>query len=133
VSTVSRLDAALLATGFPYDRRSNAGFYLAFFEAALRRSRDVRRAGSAALDLCWIACGRLDGYWEWKLRPWDTAAGRLIVREAGGRATTFSGDTHRLDGPETAASNGAIHAELVAMLREVRRELGAKGPASGHL
>jgi myo-inositol-1(or 4)-monophosphatase len=131
VSTVPTLDAALLATGFPYDRRSNAPFYLAFFETALRRSRDVRRAGSAALDLCWVACGRLDGYWEWKLRPWDTAAGRLIVREAGGSATTFSGEPHRLDGLETAASNGVIHGELVAMLSDVRLRLGTEGAADG--
>jgi myo-inositol-1(or 4)-monophosphatase len=124
VSSTATLDAALLATGFPYDRRRHAGFYLAFFEAAMRRSQGVRRGGSAALDLCWVGCGRLDGFWEWKLKPWDTAAGRLVVREAGGRTTTFAGAAHRLDGFETAASNGAIHDELIALLREVRGRLG---------
>jgi len=127
VSSTTTLGRALLATGFPYDRREQAPFYLAFFEAAMRRAQGVRRGGSAALDLCWVACGRLDGFWEWKLKPWDTAAGRLIVAEAGGRASTFAGARHRLDGPETAASNGAIHDELLAMLGEVRRELEAQG------
>jgi myo-inositol-1(or 4)-monophosphatase len=131
VSSAPTLATALLATGFPYDRRQGAAFYLAFVEAALRRSRDVRRAGSAALDLCWVGCGRLDGFWEWKLQPWDTAAGRLVVDEAGGRVTTFSGAVHRLDGPETAASNGAIHDELLALLGEVRRRMDEKDARDG--
>jgi len=128
VSTESVLDRAMLGTGFPYDRRQHADFYLAFVREGLRRSQGVRRAGSAALDLCWLACGRLDAFWEWKLRPWDTAAGRLIAEEAGGRVTDFAGGPHRLDGEETAASNGPLHEELVAMLRDVRTRLGREQP-----
>jgi myo-inositol-1(or 4)-monophosphatase len=120
VSAVNALGGALLATGFPYDRRQHAEFYLAFWLEALRRAQGVRRAGAAALDLCWVACGRLDGFWEWKLHPWDVAAGRLIVEEAGGRVSDFSGGTHHLAGEETAASNGLLHAELLAMLTAVR-------------
>lgn len=83
-STVDDLDKALLATGFPYDRRDNADFYLRYFTAFLTRCQGIRRNGSAALDLCYVACGRIDGYWELKLKPWDIAAGSLIIAEAGG-------------------------------------------------
>jgi myo-inositol-1(or 4)-monophosphatase len=123
VSDTSRLERALLGTGFPYDRRQHTAFYLAFLAEGMRRAQGVRRAGSAALDLCYVASGRLDAFWEWKLRPWDTAAGRLIVEEAGGRVTDFAGGPHRLAGEETAASNTLLHAELVDMLAHVRCEL----------
>jgi myo-inositol-1(or 4)-monophosphatase len=83
-------------------------------------ARDPPR-GSAALDLCYVACGRLDAFWEWKLKPWDVAAGRLIVEEAGGRVSDFSAAPHRLDGDETAASNGHLHAQLLDMLARGRR------------
>lgn len=128
VSETRPLDHALLGTGFPYDRREHVEFYLAFWQEALRRAQGVRRAGSAALDLCWLACGRLDGFWEWKLRPWDTAAGRLVVEEAGGRVTNFSGGPHELAGEETAASNTLLHGELVRMLADVRLRLGKDRP-----
>ena len=121
VSPTTDLGRALLATGFPYDRRRRAGFYLAFVEAALTRAQCVRRGGSAALDLCYVAAGRLDGFWEWKLQPWDTAAGRLIVEEAGGRVSDFAGAPHDLAGTETAGSNGALHEALLAMLAEAGR------------
>ena len=85
VSLISELNTALLGTGFPYDRREKPGFYLAFFKAFMTRCQGIRRTGSAALDLCYVACGRLDGFWELKLKPWDIAAGSLIVAEAGGR------------------------------------------------
>ena len=124
VSPTAELGRALLATGFPYDRRRRAGFYLAFVEAALTRAQCVRRAGSAALDLCYVAAGRLDGFWEWKLQPWDTAAGRLIVEEAGGRVTDFAGAPHELTGSQTAASNGTLHEALTAMLAEAGRGRG---------
>jgi myo-inositol-1(or 4)-monophosphatase len=127
VSPVTTLSAALLATGFPYDRRQHAEFYLDFWLDAIRRVQGIRRGGSAALDLCWLACGRLDGFWEWKLKPWDTAAGRLVVEEAGGRVTDFSGAVHRLDGDETAASNGHLHAELLAMLSTTRARQALPG------
>jgi myo-inositol-1(or 4)-monophosphatase len=120
VSPTTELGRALLATGFPYDRGRRAAEYVAFVAEALRRAQDVRRGGSAALDLCWVACGRVDGFWEWKLKPWDVAAGRLIVEEAGGRVTEFAGGPHRLSADETAASNGRVHDALLAMIADVR-------------
>ena len=84
------------------------------------RSHGIRRAGSAALDLCAVACGRLDGFWEWKLKPWDTAAGAVIIREAGGMVTNFSGALFDLFGEQTLASNGKLHAEMVAVLHAER-------------
>ena len=105
------LDKALLATGFPYDQREEADFTLSFFKAFMTRSQGIRRNGSAALDLCYVACGRIDGFWEMKLRPWDTAAGALIV-EAGGRLSDLAGNKFSIWGKETP-SNGAIHDELV--------------------
>ena len=120
VSAVTELDHALLATGFPYDRRENADYYLTFFKAFLTRSQGIRRAGAAALDLCYLACGRIDGFWELKLRPWDVAAGALIVAESGGRLTEFSGNEFSIRGSETLASNGAIHDEMIAVLRQIR-------------
>ncbi|HJQ83227.1 MAG TPA: inositol monophosphatase family protein [Candidatus Binatia bacterium] len=123
VSTVTRLEQALLGTGFPYDRRLNADFYVAFVAEAMRRSQGIRRGGSAALDLCWLACGRLDAFWEWKLKPWDVAAGRLVVEEAGGRVSDFSAGPHRLSAEETAATNGRLHDQLLAMIADVRRSV----------
>ena len=116
VSDTAMLERALVATGFPYDRRQHGRFYLGFWEAVMARAQDVRRGGSAALDLCYVACGRLDAFWEWKLQPWDTAAGRLIVEEAGGRVTDFAARPHRLAGDQTAASNGRLHDDLLRVL-----------------
>jgi myo-inositol-1(or 4)-monophosphatase len=116
VSKVLDLDQALLATGFPYDRRARVDFYLTFLADFIRRAVDVRRAGSAALDLCYVACGRFDGFWEWKLHPWDTAAGTLIVREAGGTVSDLRGGPFDLYGDQTLASNGLVHAAMVAVL-----------------
>ncbi|HLK12044.1 MAG TPA: inositol monophosphatase family protein [Candidatus Binatia bacterium] len=124
VSSVATLDRALMATGFPYDRRHHAAYYLAYVQSALERTQGLRRAGSAALDLCWVACGRLDGFWEWKLQPWDTAAGRLVVEEAGGAVSDVAGGPLTLAGPEIVASNGLLHGELLAMLRQVRARVG---------
>ena len=90
VSRETAFDRALLATGFAYDKRENDD-NLTEFRAVLKSARELRRDGSASLDLCYVACGRLDGYWEHKLKPWDVAAGGLIVREAGGRVTDRSG------------------------------------------
>lgn len=112
VSSVQELDKALLATGFPYDRREKADFYLSFFKAFMTRCQGIRRNGSAALDLCYVACGRLDGFWELKLKPWDVAAGCLIVVEAAGRLSDFSGDKFSISSNETLASNGFIHDEM---------------------
>jgi myo-inositol-1(or 4)-monophosphatase len=115
ISGVSELDKALLATGFPYDQRENAEYYLSFFKAFMTRAQGIRRNGSAALDLCYVACGRIDGFWELKLRPWDTAAGALIVEEAGGRLSDLSGNLFSIWGEETLASNAAVHEEMVSV------------------
>ncbi len=120
VSPIGELGAALLATGTPYDRRQRADLYLGVIKAFMLRAQGIRRAGSAALDLCWTACGRVDGYWEWRLKPWDIAAGALIVREAGGRVSDFRGGPHDLHGDETLASNAALHGEMLAVLRETK-------------
>jgi len=116
-SVANELDKAFLATGFPYDRRENPDFHLSFFKAFFSRCQEIRRAGSAALDLCYVASGRLDGFWELKLKPWDIAAGALIVAEAGGSLSDFSGKEFSISGDETLASNGIIHAEMVQVMR----------------
>ena len=116
-SEVAVLDNALLGTGFPYDRKEKADFYLGFFRSFMLSCQGIRRAGSAALDLCYVASGRLDGFWEFKLRAWDTAAGSLIVREAGGTVTDFSGKEFSIWGEQTLASNGRIHAEMLAVIQ----------------
>jgi myo-inositol-1(or 4)-monophosphatase len=119
-SKVSEVNQALLATGFPYDRREKASFYLAFLKAFLISSQGIRRNGSAALDLCYVACGRLDGYWEFGLHSWDTAAASLIVKEAGGVISDFEGNAFSIWGQETLGSNGLIHTEMRHIIREVK-------------
>jgi len=116
VSNTGELGEALVATGFPYDRRVHLEFYLGFFSDFVRRTQGVRRNGSAALDLCYVACGRLDAFWEWKLKPWDTAAGALIVREAGGRVSDFRGGPFDPHGEQTLASNGLLHDAMTRTL-----------------
>jgi myo-inositol-1(or 4)-monophosphatase len=113
------LEHALVLTGFPYDRRKRSAFYLRFYQAFMIRTQGVRRCGSAALDLCYVACGRADGFWEWRLHPWDTAAGSLIVEEAGGRMSDFSGGPFDVTGEQTLASNGLLHREMVEVLQQV--------------
>ena len=109
VSATPALDRALLATGFPYDRRERRNFYFTFWEAFMMRTQGVRRTGSAALDLCYVACGRVDGFWEFGLRPWDVAAGALIVSEAGGRVTNLDGSALDLEARKILASNRRLH------------------------
>ena len=116
VSAVDDLNRALLATGFPYDRRVHADFYLSVMAEFMRWGQDVRRAGSAALDLCYVACGRFDGFWEFKLKPWDIAAAALIICEAGGMVSDFRGGTFDLYGEQTLASNGHLHAAMISVL-----------------
>jgi myo-inositol-1(or 4)-monophosphatase len=116
VSKVDDLDKSLLATGFPYDRREHADYYLSFFKAFMTRCQGIRRNGSAALDLCYVACGRIDGFWELKLKPWDTAAGALIVAEAGGRLSDFSGNPSSIWGSETLAASPLIHDEMIRVM-----------------
>ena len=118
VSKVATLDASLLATGFPYDIRTSAQNNLDYFRAFALRTQAVRRAGSAALDLCYVAAGRFDGFWELKLSPWDCAAGYLIVREAGGRVTDFRGAEGAIYDGNVVASNGRVHDEMLQVLRE---------------
>lgn len=121
VSNVGDLDRSLLATGFPYDIRDSPVNNLDHFRNFCLRAQAVRRCGSAALDLCYLACGRFDGFWELKLKPWDVAAGGLIVLEAGGRVSDLDGREFRIDGGETVASNGLIHEAMLEVLKLGRR------------
>jgi myo-inositol-1(or 4)-monophosphatase len=117
VSTTDRLINALLCTGFPYDVRESAENNLNHFNNFIMEARAIRRDGSAALDLCYMAAGRFDGFWELKLNPWDVAAGKLIVEEAGGLVTDFRGKALDVNGKETIATNGRIHEEMIGVLR----------------
>ncbi len=116
VSSVDRLDAALLATGFPYDIRERLPETLGRLGRIMGVAQGVRRAGSAALDLCYVASGRLDGFFEENLKPWDTAAGVLLVREAGGRVSTFNGESYELTSRNILASNGLIHKKIIEIM-----------------
>lgn len=116
VSEATTVATSLLATGFAYDVRDSERDNLAHFARAVKHAGGVRRDGSAAIDLCYVACGRFDGYWELKLHPWDVAAGILIAEEAGGRVTDLAGAPAPSSGAEIAATNGAIHAELLRVL-----------------
>jgi len=118
VSAGADLSQSLLATGFPYDVRTNPRNNFAQFQQFSLRSQAVRRAGAAALDCVWVAAGRLEGYWEFRVKPWDVGAGALIVREAGGRATTIDGDENFLSDDSILASNGRIHDQMLRVLRE---------------
>lgn len=118
VSGVERLESAFLATGFPYDRRTVPDNNVARLDHFVRRSLGARRAGAAVLDLAYVACGRFDGFWEIRLKPWDVGAGVLLVREAGGRATNFEGGPDCVSGEFIVASNGRIHDEMLRVIRE---------------
>ncbi len=118
ISGIDSLDRSLLATGFPYDVRSSKNNNLGHFSDFAVRTQAIRRAGSAALDLCYVACGRFDGFWELKLKPWDTAASTLIVKEAGGTVTDFKGRPFSLYSGECLASNGLIHREMINVLKK---------------
>ena len=124
VSAEGDLGDALLGTGFPYDIRTNPRNNLKQFADLCRQARAVRRPGSAALDLCYVAAGRLDGFWELSLAPWDMAAGALIVEEAGGRVSRADGGAFEICCGEVVATNGKIHGALVAALRESLRAGG---------
>jgi len=118
VSATARLTDCLVGTGFPsHKRHKNPNIH--FYHQITLKTHGVRRAGSAALDLCNVACGRFDGFWEFNLNPWDTAAGVLIVEEAGGRLTNFAGGAFELDSRETLASNGLVHDALVHEFQEI--------------
>jgi myo-inositol-1(or 4)-monophosphatase len=118
VSKIAQLKECLVATGFPsHKRHKNPNIY--FYHQITLRTHGVRRAGSAALDLCNVASGRFDGFWEFNLNPWDTAAGVLIVEEAGGKVSRFDGSPFELDSRETLASNGLVHQALVHEFQEI--------------
>jgi myo-inositol-1(or 4)-monophosphatase len=118
VSTIANLGECLIATGFPSQKRhKNPNIY--FYHQLTLRTHGVRRAGSAALDLCNVASGRFDGFWEFNLNPWDTAAGVLIVEEAGGKVTDFSGGEFQIASRETLASNGLVHDALLHEFGEI--------------
>jgi myo-inositol-1(or 4)-monophosphatase len=121
VSQVSAIEKAMLVTGFPYNIKQNPHFCTERFVAFLHRAQAVRRLGSAAIDCAYIAAGRLDGYWEVSLHPWDKAAGQLLVTEAGGTVTNFEGGPHDLYAPPILASNGRIHDIMVEILELAKR------------
>ncbi len=118
VSTVSNMAECLCGTGFPsHKRHQNPN--INFYHQITLRTHGIRRAGSAALDLASVASGRLDAFWEFNLNPWDTAAGALLVEEAGGKITDMTGATWRLEGRETLASNGLVHADFVRTMEDI--------------
>jgi myo-inositol-1(or 4)-monophosphatase len=118
VSSTGMMSDALLVTGFPYDRQEHGRAYLDVVGTALERAQGVRRIGSAALDLAWVACGRFDGYWEYGIAPWDAAAGVLLVTEAGGAVTDHEGNRDHLGAKAFVATNGVIHEELRQMVAD---------------
>ncbi len=116
VSGERRLERALLATGFAYDIGTSKKNNLGLFARMAKKAQGIRRPGSAAIDVCWLAAGRLDGFWELKLHPWDTAAAVLILREANGRATRINGAEYSIFAPDLLASNGLLHRAMTAVL-----------------
>ncbi|HLO69461.1 MAG TPA: inositol monophosphatase family protein [Flavipsychrobacter sp.] len=118
VSTKSDFRKACLVTGFPYKWPDSKEHPIRVFERFIMEGLPVRRLGSAAIDLCWVACGRFDGFWEYNLSSWDVAAGYLIVQEAGGRITNFEGDAYSVFDKETLATNGHIHEEMLRLIRK---------------
>jgi myo-inositol-1(or 4)-monophosphatase len=116
VSTASQVSEALVVTGFPYDFKEKSDF-ARHLNSFLLASRGVRRDGSAAIDMAYVACGRFDGFWEEGLNPWDVAAGVLMINEAGGQVTSYGGSPIDIYKPPICASNGLIHDEMLAVLR----------------
>ncbi len=117
VSDCAKLSESLLVTGFPYDVKKDTTPYMRRFEQCLKAAIGIRRLGSAALDLCYVACGRFEGFWEQNLKPWDTAAGTLIAREAGALVTDFAGGPFDPGNDEILATNGHIHEAMIKILR----------------
>jgi myo-inositol-1(or 4)-monophosphatase len=126
VSSATTLIDSLLCTGFPYSVHSEADELVALFGAFLKRARAVRRLGSAAIDLCYVAAGRLDGFWEQRLHPWDVSAGALLVEEAGGRVTNLSGGPFDSRRGEAIASNGFVHSAMVEAIEEFKAGLRSR-------
>ncbi len=124
VSKTALLDQSLLATGFPYSRATAKDINLVEFNYLIPRVRGVRRAGAASVDMAWTADGRLDGYWEANLSPWDWAAGALLILEAGGVVTDYAGRPWRLGAPNIVAANSDLHPRLLEAVQTSRREAG---------
>jgi len=120
VSNIARLEQALLVTGFPYDVHEHPERSLPYFNGLIQKAQGLRRLGSAALDLCYVAMGRFDGFFEVHLHPWDTAAGTLILKEAGGRITDFEGNPFSIYNRQLAASNGKFHSEMLDEIQEIK-------------
>lgn len=120
VSGTATLLDSLLVTGFPYNMHEGDSHVVGLFGHFIARAQAVRRLGSAALDLCYVAAGRMDGFWEERLKPWDVAAGALIVREAGGRITSIDGAAFDVREASLLASNGWIHEEMLATVRSYK-------------
>lgn len=118
VSAITALDQSLLATGFPYDRKQSAANNYDHFVNFQQSAQACRRPGVASLDLASVAAGRFDGYWEMKLKPWDVAAGQLLVREAGGLVSDFVGEPASIYGREIVASNGKVHGQMIRVLQQ---------------
>lgn len=117
VSSIRDISRSLLATGFPYDIRESRENNLDYFSRMAVNVQAIRRAGAAALDLAYLAAGRFDGFWELKLKPWDTAAGCLMVEEAGGRVSDLAGEPWNISSPSVLASNGLIHKKMIQVFR----------------
>jgi len=126
VSATERLVDAMLVTGFPYDVHSRIAEIVGLFAHFVGRARAVRRLGSAAIDLCYIAAGRMDGFWERDLKPWDIAAGALIVAEAGGRVTNMDGRPFSSRGRDVLATNGRLHGDMVKVIADFRESAGRR-------
>ena len=120
VSDASALVDAMLVTGFPYDVHSRIDEIVGLFGQFVGRARAVRRLGSAAIDLCYVAAGRMDGFWESDLKPWDIAGGALIVAEAGGRVTNMDGSPFASRGQQVLASNGLLHDAMLEIIQTFR-------------
>src|SRR5690606_10446039 len=123
VSTAADLSTCLVATGFPYDMGDYTDAYMAILKDLTERSHGFRRLGSAALDLCYVACGRVDGYFQHNLKPYDVAGGVIIVQEAGGKVTDFTGGSNYIFGGEIVATNAAIHEQLLSKAKTINSSL----------
>lgn len=123
VSAVSELNKSLLSTGFPYERADILEENLVYFKKMLYEAQALRRPGSASLDLCYVACGRLDGFWELNLSPWDTAAGTVIIREAGGSVTNFGVQNFNIYVKNIVATNGLIHNKLYSVIESCKERI----------
>ena len=123
VSNTQSLSSSLLATGFPYHREEVMQKNLCYFKNFLYKTQALRRPGAASLDLCYVACGRLDGFWEMSLSPWDTAAGACIIQEAGGKVTNFEGNKFDIYTKNLISSNGFIHEEMREVISNCPNDL----------